>query len=443
MNLNDLLSVSFRFIRIRFLESLMVVFGLALGVAIIASLFSLVGAYNHEMNQRANNPEQREIRVESNTEGRPIPGRQSPAIKIGNTQEKHIMLSFVDLVKARKACPDVKDSYVSFDKRFSVANTSDQNRAKIKDLDCKMVSPEYFTAYNMEIAAGSIFTESDIHSANSVIVLDKKLAAKLFPDENNSSIIGKNITLSSPDSGVNLTFTVIGILKYRNTGFTAAGPAGNGGNAYCPYTLSLQYRSQKGLNALSFSVADIKNLKKAVYQLNNYFSGIYGKNSIRIHSALDWEKDQRRIIIPIFSIITFFVGAGLLMAAMNILNLMLARIARQKKNIGIMMAIGASRFDIFKLFLAESLTLGIMGGGIGCFIAFLLSWLLQLLLNPDGVGGGGPQMDVIRGAGPQINVTFSIMAVALLLTLILNTVFGIYPAYKASRIEPADALRSD
>lgn len=131
------------------------------------------------------------------------------------------------------------------------------------------------------------------------------------------------------------------------------------------------------------------------------------------------------------------------MAAMNILNLMLARITRQKKNIGIMMAIGASRFDIFKLFLTESLALGAMGGVVGCFIAFLLSWLLQLLLNPDGVGGGGPQLDVIRGAGPEINVTFSIMAVALLLTLILNAVFGIYPAYKASRIEPTDALRSD
>lgn len=443
MNLKDLLSISFRFIRVRFLESLMVVLGLAFGVAIISSLFSLVRAYNYEMKTRSNDPEQREIRVESNTGWHPFPGRENPALKIGDTQVKHVIFTAFDLAKARKACPDVEDGYISFGARFSVTDTSALSKADVKNFECKMVSPEYFTAYNMEIAAGSIFTESDIHSANSVIVLDKKLAAKLFPDEDNSSIIGKNITLSSPDSGVNLTFTVIGVLKYRNAGITATGPAGNSGTAYCPYTFSLQYRSQKGLDALSFSVADIKRLRKAVYQIKNYFSGIYGENSIQIHSALDWEKDQKRVIIPIFSIITFFVGAGLLMAAMNILNLMLARITRQKKNIGIMMAIGASRFDIFKLFLTESLALGAMGGVVGCFIAFLLSWLLQLLLNPDGVGGGGPQLDVIRGAGPEINVTFSIMAVALLLTLILNAVFGIYPAYKASRIEPTDALRSD
>ncbi len=442
MNQRDLFIISFRFIRVRFLESLMVVLGLALGVAIISSLFSLARAYNYEMETQSNNPEQREIRVESNTGLSLLPGNKSPALKIVDTQRKKVIFTVSELVKARKACPDVEDGYISFGTRFSVTDTSALSRSEIKNFECKMVSPEYFTANNMEIAVGSIFTESDIHSANSVIVLDKKLATKLFPDED-SSIIGKNITLSSPISGGNLTFTVIGVLKYKNTGVTATDPTGNSGTAYCPYTLSLQYRSQKGLDTLSFSVPDIKRLKKAVYQLNNYFSSQYGINSILIHSSLDWEKDQKRVIIPIFSIITLFVGAGLLMASMNILNLMLARIARQKKNIGIMMAIGASRFDIFKLFLTESLTLGVMGGVLGCFIAFLLSWLLQLLLSPAGTGGGGPQLDVIRGAGPEISVTFSIMAVALLLTLILNAVFGIYPAYKASRTEPTDALRSE
>ncbi len=442
MKLKDLLYISFRFIRVRFLESLMVVLGLAFGVAIISSLFSLTRAYNYEMKTRSNDPEQRERRVESNTGWQPLPGRKNPAVKIGDTRKKQIHFTISDLAKAREACPDIEDGYISFGARFSVTDTPALRRAEIKDFECRMVSPEYFTAYNMEIAAGSLFTESDIHSENSVIVLDKKLAVKLFPDEDNSTIIGKNITLSSPDSGVNLTFTVIAVLKYRNAEITATGPAGNSGTAYCPYTLSRQFRSQKGLTVLNFSVSDIKHLKNAVFELKKYFSGIYGENSIQIHSSLDWEKDQRRVIIPLFSVITFFVGAGLLMAAMNILNLMLARITRQKNNIGIMMAIGASRFDIFKLFLTESLTLGVMGGVAGCFIAFLLSWLLQLLLNPDGVGGGGPQLDVIRGAGPEINVTFSIMAVALLLTLVLNAVFGIYPAYKASRIEPTDALRS-
>ncbi len=421
----------------------MVVLGLAFGVAIISSLFSLVRAYNSEMEARTNAPEQREIRVESNTGWSPFPGRGNPALKITDTRIEQVLFNVSDLAKVNKACPDVEHGYISFGARFSIADMDASNNSTVKDFECRMVSPEYFTAYKMKIAAGSLFSESDIQSMNSVIILDKKLASELFLNEDINSLIGKKITLSSPDSGVNLSFTIIGILESGNVGSSAPGFAENSGAAYCPYTHSRQYQTQKGINSLSFSVADINKLKKAVSQIETYFSGTYGENSIQIHSALDWENDQRKIIIPIFSIITFFVGAGLLMAAMNILNLMLARIARQKKNIGIMMALGASGVDVFKLFLTESLTLGVMGGGVGCFIAFLLSWLLQLLLNPTGGSGGGPQMDVMRGAGPEIHITLSIILVALFLTLILNVVFGIYPAYKASRIEPTDALRSD
>ncbi len=440
MNPKDLLSLSFHLIRVRFLESLMVVLGLAFGVAIISSLFSLMRAYNYEIKARACTAEQREIRVESNTGWHPFPGRENPATKIGDARKKQIPFTVSDLSKVRRACPDIKDGYISFDARFSI--TDSLSGSMVKDFQCKMVSPEYFTAYNMETAVGSFFTESDIHHAAMVIVLDKKLAGKLFPNKDTRSIIGKNITLSLPESGVLFSFTIIGVVKDRKSIIT--GPAEINGTAYCPYTLSLQYQSQKGLDALSFSVGDIQRLQKAVYQVKNYFSGRYGNNSFQIHSALDWERDQRRVILPLFSLITFFAGAGLFMAAMNIFNLMLARISRQKKNIGIMMAVGASRFDIFKLFLTESLTLSVLGGITGCSLSFLLSLFLQLLLNPDGsVGGGGPQMDIIRGAGPDITVTFSIMAVSLLITFMLNTLFGIYPAYKASRIEPAKTLRSD
>ena len=457
MKLWDLIYISFRFIRIRFMESLMVILGLALGVAIVSSLFSLVSAYNREMKEKTNTPHQREIRVESKGgEAPPPPEMATPVTKINNlsnsNQREQILFTINDIVKIKRECPAIAYGYVEYGVRFSVGDNfslTTRGGVRIHDFECKMVSPEYFSANNLEVAFGSFFTESDIHEANPVIILGSTLAKKLFPQKKPQEVIGEKISLTSPDSGKSFDFTVIGILKHREEtsgnappgGFPDVNPMGINASAFSPYTLSMQYRSKKSFDALTFSAVSTNQLKNAILQLKNYFQATYGRGAIQIHSALDWEKDQRKIIIPIFSIITFFVGAGLLMAAINILNLMLARIARRKKDIGISMAIGASRFDIFKLFLTESLSLGIFGGTLGCVIAFILSDLLQLLLNPNTSTGGGPQMEAIRGAGPQINITISVIVIALLLTLTINAIFGIYPAYRASKVEPTNVLR--
>ncbi len=451
MNLKDLIYISFHFIKIKFLESLMVILGLALGVAIISSLFSLVNAYNLEIKTKSNDPTQRAIRIESNGGNALPPDIGRPVTKIVNKPTNQIKFAFNDLKKVKNTCPDITCGYIEYGTRFSVPDNSSLDnlgKTEIKDFECKMVSCEYFIANNLKIASGSLFTKFDVNNANSVIVLGGTLAKKLFPTERTESIVGKRITLFSTNQGSNITLTIIGVLKCVPREFASPGgppdinPMGNNGKAFCPYTLSTQYKSQNGFDSLIFTVDNINHLKNAVSQLKNYFYGNYGNNSVQIHSALNWEKDQKRIIIPLFSIITLFVSAGLFMATINILNLMLARITRRKKDIGISMAIGASRFDIFKLFLTESLTLGVVGGIIGCFIAFGLSRLLQLLLNPTSVGGG-PQMDVLKEAGPRINITLPIIITVLILTLIINAIFAIYPAYKASRTEAIEVLRTN
>lgn len=89
------------------------------------------------MKTRSNDPEQREIRVESNTGWHPFPGRENPALKIGDTQVKHVIFTAFDLAKARKACPDVEDGYISFGARFSVTDTSALSKADVKTLNAR------------------------------------------------------------------------------------------------------------------------------------------------------------------------------------------------------------------------------------------------------------------------------------------------------------------
>ena len=434
MKFRDLFGISCRFIWNSALESLMIILGLALAAGIMSNLFSLISAYTQEMKGKANDPHQREIRVEIKSS---FFDRRFPVAKIGTISQEQFNLSLTDLNGAKRECPDVSYAYIESPERFDVTDEFLLDKAKIKDFEGRMITSGYFEAYGVRAAMGSVFTAADIKNANPVLVLGARLAKKLFPGQRP---VGKKITLKT--SCDRIRFSVIGILKYdENYRDLDDEPVSINNMAFCPFTLSSQYKFQKTIDALSFSVNNIDHLRSAVNQLTLYFSSTYKRNAVRVHSFLDRAEEQKKIITPVFFVISFFSASALFIAAINILNLMLARILRRSTNIGISIALGASRFDIFKLFFSETLILGCFGGIAGCFVTLGLSNILQIFLSPHNIKGGGPQLDMIKGAGSLIYTTWNTLAISILLTVITSLIFGIYPACGASKTEASNALR--
>jgi putative ABC transport system permease protein len=114
---------------------------------------------------------------------------------------------------------------------------------------------------------------------------------------------------------------------------------------------------------------------------------------------------------------------SLLVGGIGIMNIVLATVMERTREIGIRRAIGARRWDILRQFLTESALISVAGGVMGIAFGFFLSWLIA------------------RTAEWKTIVTTSSVVIAFAVSVFIGIVFGIYPAFKASRIDPIDALR--
>ena len=498
MKFLDTLIITFRHIKGRLLESLMVVIGIALGVGIITSVLALIQAYNTDMGERLNRARLREIQIRAQMDDYDW---TTAMLNIGTSETAEITFTLEDLERAKIECPDVDYGFISGFERFTIGDApqprggertatvvqgggsgrvvvteqtgrqgaepgpgqgagqpgADRQRPPGGEAgesggsgrpeqtgdaapSAEVLSPglsptieqffagattfDYFPAYDLKLAAGSFFTQADIENGRPVLVLGSRLPGQLYPEIDIQELPGRTLRLNG------ITYTIIGVLEPVE-GEDDSQMFGQNNRGYIPFTVSRMYQRMRRLPQLTFSVQDSGRLKQAYDQLIAFFERKYGEGMIAANSALDMVEHEQKIILPILAVISLFAGVGLLIASINILNLMIARVIRRAKNIGISKAIGASRQNVFKQYLSETLMLGIGGGILGFGAAFGISRFLQNILNPEGIQQGSI----------VFVITWSILFFALIVALIVNIIFGIYPAYRASKTNTVDVLR--
>jgi len=165
----------------------------------------------------------------------------------------------------------------------------------------------------------------------------------------------------------------------------------------------------------------------------------------------------------IFNFISVFIaaiaGVSLVVAGLMIMNVQITSVMERTREIGILKAIGAKDRTVLSAFLFETLFIGILGSALGIGVGWILSWVLGNIMGGMMSGGmsGASQVGPFSGmGGASMNVTSTISTsnITPILTLdlivwavffgvIVAIVFGLYPAYRASRLKPVDALRSE
>ena len=135
----------------------------------------------------------------------------------------------------------------------------------------------------------------------------------------------------------------------------------------------------------------------------------------------------------IFSILTFVIGGiasiSLIVAGVGIANTMFISVMERTKEIGVMKAIGATNYNVMEIFLVQSALLGFTGGVIGCLMGYILSQIINIFAV---------------GALPvtfEATVTSEIIILSLLFSVIVGIASGLWPARKAAKLQPVDALR--
>jgi len=282
--------------------------------------------------------------------------------------------------------------------------------------------PSFFAFQNAQPAKGSFFLVEDVRKGSRVLVLTDKLARDLFGEEDP---IGRIVPLEFGD-GEPVDFTVIGVIPEEEDDYAILSGSRT---AWTPVSVLPTYRG--GPDGTRFYNIYVGldtgvDLAAAVDLVRREAELIWGEGAVDVRNPLDsWRESMKQVQRYAF-LIGMLASVGLLIAVINILNLMLARLLKRTKSIGLSMALGSSRGQVFRQFMLEAVVLGLAGALLGIVLSFAFSEVVKAEYGELATGGLGIRLALGIGLG-----------------LLISLFFGVYPAYQGSRINPVDALRID
>jgi putative ABC transport system permease protein len=282
-------------------------------------------------------------------------------------------------------------------------------------------SPEYFEIRNWAVSSGALFSQSDVEGGSKVVLLGQTVSDKLFGP--NSDPVGHAVRIK------NTPYQVIGVLAKK--GQSAMGQDYDDA-AFVPVTTfaaKVQGGLQKYLNGQIFvSASSQENTARAQTQITNllrdrHHVGIGADDDFSIRNLAEMANTQEESTKTMTTLLASVAFVSLLVGGIGIMNIMLVSVTERTREIGVRMAVGAKPRHILAQFLVEALTLSIAGGIIGVIL---------------GVGGG--QYLAARFGWPVL-VRVDIIVIAVGFSAAVGVIFGLYPARKASRLDPIEALR--
>lgn len=288
------------------------------------------------------------------------------------------------------------------------------------------VDPNYLMVRNWQLKHGGFFTGRDVTSASKVCVLGHTVVKRLFQTANP---LGETIRIN------NIPFVVIGVLAEKG-----ANMVGDDQDdiVLLPYTTvrkRLYGSNFKDVHAIFVSARSMKLMSAAESEINQL---LYERHRIPPGEAPDFNVQNTTEIANVLGIITgtltmmlaSIAGISLLVGGVGIMNIMLVSVTERTREIGIRMAVGARGRDILWQFLVEAVLLSCVGGVIGFGLGVGASTGVTMLINTFTTGTKWP-----------IIVSFEAAVVAILFSATVGVFFGFYPARRASRLDPIDALR--
>jgi putative ABC transport system permease protein len=279
---------------------------------------------------------------------------------------------------------------------------------------------DFFAAYQLTAAKGFLFTQEDLDAGNPVIVLGSELAETLFPD---GGALGARVSIWYQ------TYTVVGILEPTPLADPRDLMPYNRMAFFPQEALEKVWNKRVPITSMRFAAEDSSKTRAAANQLKAYFASAHPDIHVMITDPVEELRKERQTLSRVIAVLVFLSAVGLLIAAINLLNLMLIRIIKHTRGIGIMRALGSTRRDILRLFMSESLLMCVAGALIGTAVSPLVYRLLQTaIISGDGFASQSFGLDLVAGA-----------AVGLLFSL----AFGLYPAVLAKNTDAALAIRAE
>jgi putative ABC transport system permease protein len=296
-----------------------------------------------------------------------------------------------------------------------------ESPAKSLEVSFQGVSPEVMEIENITVVKGRFFFPEEESDLSRVVVLGATRAKELFPDRDP---LGETVTLKK------IPFKVVGVLEERgSTAFSNPDTM-----VYVP--LQTAQKLLLGIKYLNFARGKVDAVENIERSIADVTALLRKRHDIKENEELDFSVRSTAAALEILTAITdvlkYFLVAiasiSLLVGGIGIMNSMLISVSQRVREIGLRKAVGARKTHIVSQFLIESAFVTVVGGVVGILFGIAMTFLAAVVISKLGYTW-------------QFLVPLSSVLIGFTVSLAIGIIFGLYPAIKASRVSPMEALR--
>ncbi len=395
------------------LRSALTLLGMIIGVTAFVVVVSLIQGFNRYIDEKIAGIGSKSFSVQRfNFED----FKDLDTIAAAQRRNKELTLDDLEYLRARATLIDkigakarASRSLVKRDSKFAEDVPVDGSMAVNAEIN------------NTNVVEGRFFTESENEAGMRVAFIGMDVATALFPADA-STAIGEEITISG------LPYRVIGIAEVKGTVFGVPQdnfitlPLKTYGNNFGGFTRNrLLYfqATSKTDDTFTDAVDEARFLLRTRRHLKADEKDNFG---IVTPDAITGFRD--RLLGPTYLVAVAVPGIALLVGAIVIMNIMLVSVTERTKEIGVRKSLGARQMDILKQFLVEAVTLSAIGGGVGVLLAWVIGTIMTAIFFPTYLSLGAILFTVLVSGG-------------------IGVAAGVFPAWKAARLDPIEALRAD
>lgn len=421
------IKLAFRALRANKMRALLTMLGIIIGIGSVIAIMTVSSSLTTSISTSFQEMGANNVTVGIKQSGEEAEVRQN-GMKFG-TSNRNVTVEEEDLITDEMISglkSNFSDQIDAVAISESVASGTVKSGSDTANISIMGINEDYFESSDVTLLAGRKIKKADLDGSKKVIMVSDKVVENMFDGDNDKALWQK---ISVDIGGVYYDYYVIGVYEYEESGsFSSSTDEDITTTAYIPITTGKeQIHADEGYSQFTVvTAADISGVSEFAEEIEQFFAPYYAANEDYEISTTTMEsmtESMNDMIQTVSVAIAFIAGISLLVGGIGVMNIMLVSITERTREIGTRKALGAKNSSIRLQFIIESVILCLVGGCFGILLGLGLGAIAASML---GYSAAAPVAAIVIAVG---------------FSMVIGIFFGYYPANKAAKLDPIEALR--